>query len=273
MYDEKEMQKKLENLNLILKKCGNLAIAFSGGVDSTFLLLIAKKQLKENVIAITVDSPMYSNEEFTDANLFCKTHKIVHYHITLSKECFRSFSHNPPNRCYLCKKIIFSEILNKAKEHGISFVADGTNLDDTSDYRPGLLALEELKIISPLKDAGFTKEEIRQSLKVSNHEIWNKPAMACLASRIPYGEEITIEKLKAIAILEKKLRELGFKQCRVRHHGDIARIEVQPEDRSKFFSLSLMDQVNASAKKIGFVYATLDLGGYQMGNLNQCLER
>ncbi len=273
MHDNKDIQNKQEALASILRKSNNLAIAFSGGVDSTFLLLFAKDILKENVVAITVDSPMYSKEELMDANLFCKEHNIKHYHVTLSEQSFHTFSHNPPNRCYLCKKIIFSEILKKAKEHEFFFVADGTNYDDINDYRPGLLALEELNIISPLKDAGFTKEEIRQLLKSRNNTSWDKPPFACLASRIPYGEEITIEKLKAINLLEKELHQFGFKQCRVRHHGSIARIEVSPEERSKFFNLSLMDQIDTAAKKIGFLYAALDLGGYQMGSLNQTLER
>jgi len=273
MYNQDELQKKQEALASVLKKYKRIAVAFSGGVDSTFLLLAAKEVLKENVTAITVTSPMHSEEEFEDALLFCQEHDISHYHIAFSEECFQTFSHNPPNRCYLCKKNIFTEILKKAKEEKFFFVADGTNADDIKDYRPGLLALDELKIISPLKDAGFTKEEIRQSLKERKDAHWDKPAFACLASRIPYGETITVEKLESISYLEKELRQSGFKQYRVRHHGNIARIEVAAEERSKFFDLSLMDRINRAAKKAGFLYAALDLGGYQMGSLNQTLER
>lgn len=273
MHNEKKTKNKFETLTSALQKCETLAVAFSGGVDSTFLLLVAKEVLGEKVIAITADSPTFSAEEQIYANDFCSQHGIEHHHINLDENSLNTFSHNPPNRCYLCKKIIFSEIQKKANELGIALVADGTNLDDTKDYRPGLLALTELGILSPLKDTGFSKKEIRQALKARNSSVWNKPAFACLASRIPYGEKITIEKLRAIDGLEKELHQLGFAQCRVRHHGTIARIEVSAEERIKFFSLPLMDQVNASAKKFGFLYATLDLGGYQMGSLNQSLER
>ncbi|WP_027399275.1 ATP-dependent sacrificial sulfur transferase LarE [Anaerovorax odorimutans] len=259
---------KLKKLEEIIKKYKKFAIAFSGGVDSTFLLYFAHEILKDNVTAITVNSPAFSKEEIKEADEFCKKQGIYHIKVDISLEELDGFSENTVNRCYNCKKSIFTILQKTACRNGISIVADGTNADDTYDYRPGIKALEEMGIVSPLREAYLTKEEIRKALKDRGLSVWNKPAYACLATRIPYGEEITLERLERIGIIEEELHRLGFLQVRVRDHGNVARIEVLPEDREKFFSIDLMNKVNKIALDNGFKYAALDLAGYKMGNLN-----
>ena len=169
------------------------------------------------------------------------------------------FSKNPTNRCYYCKKELFTKIQNIAKENKMKHVVDGSNMDDTGDYRPGMVAAKELGVISPLKLSNMTKEDIRGFSKQYGLKTWNKPSFACLSSRVPYGSYITIEKLKMIENAEQFLLDLGFRQVRVRHHGEIARIEVSPEEREAFFNLNTMDKVSEKLKEIGFKYVTLDL--------------
>lgn len=259
---------KLKKLEEIIRGYGSLGVAFSGGVDSTFLLHFAHKILGEKVIAITAKAVAFSNEEMQEAEDFCKTHGIRHVKVDLAWEELAGFVENPPNRCYICKKAIFGKLSQIAADYGVTTIADGTNADDILDYRPGMKALEELGIQSPLKDAGLTKSEIRIELKEQGLSVWNKPAYACLATRVPYGEEITPEKLKSIGGVEEELHQLGFLQVRVRHHGNVARIEVLPEERQRFFDLELMNRVNRIVLNHGFQFAALDLAGYKMGNLN-----
>lgn len=249
-------------------KEGGLAVAFSGGVDSTFLLAIAAEELgADKVLALTMKAPIIPEDELEYAADFCRKlgvrHKIIDGSDVLETD---AFAENPPDRCYHCKHHIFSKLLSEAE--GLP-LADGTNLDDLGDYRPGMKALSELGIVSPLKDAGFTKADIRAGLKERGIEIWDKPACACLASRVPYGQAVTAEKVLQIYKLESRLHELGFSQVRVRHHGDVARIEVLPEERKMFFDEQLMDEVNKFAVGLGFKYCSLDLGGYVMGSLNK----
>lgn len=270
--DNPSPEEKLERLSRILQGCGRLAVAFSGGVDSTFLLAFAKEVIPDRVFAITASAPNFSPEETEEAAAFCGEHGIKQLSVALDWEFMNGFSHNPPNRCYLCKKAIFSRLTEAAEENGATCVADGTNADDVSDYRPGLAALSELGVRSPLREAGLTKEEIRRALRERGLPAWSKPAFACLASRIPYYEKITPEKLQAVYVLEKEVRRLGFPQCRVRHHGSVARIEVLPEDRRRFAEPSVMDSVNELALRAGFSYAALDLAGYKMGSLNSRLD-
>lgn len=261
---------KLEKLSEIMTGYGTMAVAFSGGVDSTFLLLYGKKVLGDHVMAVTAAAPNFAPDEIRYARDLCRKESINHLVMDLGAEILDSFSHNPPDRCYICKKSIFGAMKEHLLEsHPDAVLVDGTNADDGKDYRPGRKALDELEIASPLKDAGLTKDEIRRGLKELGGDIWNKPPFACLASRIPYGEAITPEKMNAIFKAESALHDLGFEQIRVRHHGNVARIEVSPRDRQKFFSLSFMDKVNDAVKSAGFLYAALDLAGYRMGSLNE----
>ena len=266
-------EEKIAKLQSVLSGYGRMVIALSGGVDSTFLLLMGKRVLGDKVAAITACAPNFAPDELQDSEALCAREEIPHIKVNLGDEILSSFSHNPPDRCYICKKAIFSRVIAQAE---INFpgavIADGTNMDDMQDYRPGHKALAELSIVSPLKEACLTKAEIRRGLKELGEPVWQKPAFACLASRIPYGQTITPEKLAAVYRAESALRKLGFKQVRIRHHGSLARIEVEPQDRTAFFDLSFMDETVRLVKEAGFLYVTLDLAGYRMGSLNQEIE-
>lgn len=259
---------KMDKLRDLLKTYKHPAIAFSGGVDSTFLLLLAQETLGDAVTAITVRAAAFPKREMEEAEAFCRDYQIRQLFVDINIEEVDGFLENPSDRCYLCKKAIFTNIWQTARESGSTVLADGTNADDGLDYRPGLKALQELQVVSPLKEARLTKEEIRLILKKKGMPIWEKPAYACLATRIPHGEAITEKKLRQIEFLEEKLHERGFLQVRVRHHGSVARIEVLPEERLKFLDEDLMEEVHDWALTAGFHFATLDLKGYRMGNMN-----
>lgn len=264
---------KLQQLEEIIKTYDEILVALSGGVDSAFLLAFARKALgKDKVKAVTLCGPHLAKDEASYAATLCAALDIEHTVMDMA-HILPIIEHNPIDRCYLCKKEMFSQLKAMAEKRG-AVLADGTNLDDMDDYRPGHKALSELGVASPLKDASLTKDDIRIALKTAVSDvpalengmpIWEKPAFACLASRIPYGENITIDKLSAIYETELYLRSQGFNQVRVRHHGDIARIEVPQQDRHRFFDEAFMDSINDEVKKHGFKYATLDLGGYTMG--------
>ena len=266
------LEQKLDLLKKNIKKIDKMAIAFSGGVDSTFLLKIAHDLLGENVIAVTAKSSFYPEREFNEAVDFVNKQGIRHIVINPKEFENKSISDNPKNRCYLCKKELFSKILDIAKQYEISYVAEGSNVDDLKDYRPGMKALKELNILSPLKQAGFLKNEIRELLKKMNISTWDKPSSACLASRIPYRQKITVEKLKMVELAEQYLKDIGFKQVRVRHHEDTARIEVSENERTKFIDEKIMNDVYKKLKAIGFNYVALDLKGYRTGSLNEIIE-
>lgn len=260
---------KHENLKSIIKNMGSLAVAFSGGVDSTYLLRTAHDVLGDMAIAVTIKSPSFPEREYREATEFAKRLGIRHITVEAEESDIELFSDNPPDRCYICKKAIFTKVITKAAEAGIDNIADGSNVDDLGDYRPGIKALKELGIKSPLVEAGITKKEIREFSQGLGIPSWDKPAYACLATRIPCGEKITINKLKMVEKAEQFLFDLGFKQVRVRHHGEIARIEVEVGERSRFFDEQIMDRVNDELLNIGFRYVSLDLGGYRMGNMNK----
>jgi uncharacterized protein len=265
-------RQKHEELKKILKNMGSAAIAFSGGVDSTYLLLTANEVLGSHAAAITVKSPTFPERELRDADEFALKLGVKHITVESGEEDIQLYEDNPPDRCYICKKAIFGKILEKAAENGITHVVDGSNTDDLGDYRPGMKALRELGIESPLIMAGLTKNDIRTLSRELGLPAWNKPAYACLATRFPVGERITPEKLKMVERAEQYLFDAGFRQVRVRHHGDIARIEVESGERSLFFDDGLMDRVNGKLREIGFKYVSLDLGGYKMGNMNTILS-
>ncbi|HEY5587751.1 MAG TPA: ATP-dependent sacrificial sulfur transferase LarE [Candidatus Paceibacterota bacterium] len=267
-----ELDLKFQKLKDNLRDLGSVAIAYSGGVDSTFLLKVAADVLGNSVIAITAKSSTYPEREFKEAVKYIEGIGAKHIVIISEELEIEGFAKNPVNRCYYCKKELFSKIRKVADDNNINAVLDGSNADDASDFRPGMKAARELEVISPLKDAGFTKNDIRELSKRLGVPTWNKPAFACLSSRFPYGNEITVEKLSMVERAEQFLLDLGFRQIRVRHHEDIARVEVNAEERDKFFDIKMMDKVGNELKSIGFKYVTLDLLGYRTGSMNEVLS-
>ncbi len=263
---------KLEDLKENIRQMGSLAVAYSGGVDSTFLLKVAHDVLDGNVVAVTARSSTYPEREFREATDF--TQKIGAKHVVIVSEelDIEGFSDNPVDRCYFCKRELFTKILDVAKQHGLKYVADGSNIDDLGDYRPGMKAVMELGVVCPLKEAGMGKNDIRILSKEMDLPTWDKPAFACLSSRFPYGQKITREKLEVIDKLEQFLMDLDFRQVRVRHHGDIARIEVSTEERRKFFDTDLMDRIHEKFRESGFAYVALDLKGYRTGSMNEVID-
>ena len=260
------INEKRQSLENNLKSLGSVAVAFSSGVDSTFLLNTAHDLLGESVIAITARAVCFPERETTEAQEFCKTEGIKQIIFDFNPLEIEQFSDNVKNRCYFCKRALFSEIKRIAEENGFCNIAEGTNFDDLSDFRPGMKAIKELGIISPLLDAELTKDEIRFLSKEAGLSTFDKPSYACLASRIAFGEEITEEKLLMIEKAEAKLFSLGFAQSRVRMHGSIARIEINKDDFLKLLMLS--DEINDYLKSLGFTFVSLDLGGYKTGNMN-----
>ena len=263
------IDQKYELLKNKLKEMGKVLVAYSGGVDSNFLLKVASDVLGENAVAVTVHAMMHSSREIEEAKEYTKEFGVKHKVIKVDNFDEKGFIENGVKRCYYCKCAVFNMIKDYAQKNGIKYILDGTNLSDLGDYRPGLKALEELNVVSPLKDSELTKDEIRILSKRLGLKTHNKPSFACLASRIPYGDKITEEKLRLVEEAENYLQDLGFRQYRVRIHSDIARIEVAKDEINKFFDDEMMKNVYTKLKDIGFKYVTLDLNGYEMGSLNK----
>lgn len=268
-----ELDLKFQKLKDILSNLGSAAIAYSGGVDSTFLLKVAYDVLGDNVIAVTARSSTYPEREFNEAKAYIEQFGAKHIVIVSEELEIEGFAKNPVNRCYYCKKELFTKVGDIAKKHGIKYILDGSNFDDTGDYRPGMKAARELEVVSPLKEAELTKKDIRELSKSLNIPTWNKPSFACLSSRFPYGNEITVQKLSMVESAEQLLMDMGFRQLRVRHHGDIARIEVAPEERIRFFNEETMDKVGKDLQSFGFKYVTIDILGYRTGSMNEVLSQ
>ncbi len=264
---------KKKRLKAILADYGSLAVAFSGGADSTLLLAAAKEALGDRVTAVTVDAPIHSRREIREALATAQALGVKHIVLPMAEITAPGFVANPPERCYTCKQLIFGEIIRIAASLGVRRIAHGANIDDLGDYRPGLKAAQEMGVAAPLVEARMTKADIRVLSRRMGLPTWNKPSMACLASRIPYGRPITREALSMVEMAEDVLWKLGFDGCRVRHHGAVARIEVAPGDWRKAVQPAVREEILKGLKQIGFRHVALDLEGYVPGSLNRALKQ
>jgi uncharacterized protein len=267
---KEQRMKKLDNLKAIISNTGGAVVAFSGGVDSTFLLKVAHDVLGDKVLAVTANSETYPKRELEEAKAFAKSLGIRHIIIETLELEIAGFADNPPDRCFYCKHELFSKLTEIAKVNGLEVVFDGSNYDDRNDHRPGMRAAKELGVVSPLKEAQMTKDDIRELSKEFGLSTWNKPSFACLSSRFPYGTKITPDKLAVIGEAEDFIRDLGFIELRVRHHGDIARIEIGKADLGRIVIFA--EQISDKLKSLGFLYVTLELSGYKTGSMNYTLS-
>lgn len=262
---------RLDNLKALIGKMGSVVVAYSGGVDSTLLAFVAHDVLGNRSLAVTATSPTYPSREVEEAQNLAKQLGIRHILVRTEELHDPSFVANDGNRCYYCKTELFAELRQIADKQGLAWVADGSNCDDLKDYRPGRKAAEEQRVRSPLSEVGFTKEEIRLAAKELGLPNWDKPPMACLASRFPYGTPITEDVLHILEKAEDYLHQLGARQVRVRHHGHIARIEIDPESISLLLANGNREKVVEKLKALGYTYVALDLGGYRTGSMNETL--
>jgi pyridinium-3,5-biscarboxylic acid mononucleotide sulfurtransferase len=265
-------RKRLEELERIVAPYGSALVAFSGGVDSSLALAIAARALpREKVLAVTSNNETYLPSELDLARRFVDSLGVDHLVVNTRELDDPNYAKNPTNRCYFCKSTLYSDLNRMADEKGYSCVIDGANKDDEGDYRPGRKAARELGVVSPLSLAGVGKAEVRELARHLGLPSWDKPALACLSSRFPYGQEITPEKLAQVTRAEEFMRKMGFRQVRVRHHGEIARLEVGPEEIEHAFTSR--EEISAELIDAGFLYVALDLAGYKSGSLNAALQR
>ncbi|WP_246939287.1 ATP-dependent sacrificial sulfur transferase LarE [Bacillus pinisoli] len=267
----KTIYDKNKELGRILREMGNVLIAYSGGVDSAFLVARAKQELGDKMLAVTASSETFPQREFDEAITLAEELRVPYFTIDIKEFENEDFLRNDKNRCYYCRSGLHSRLVTLAKEQGYPFILDGTNASDATDYRPGMKALREKGVRSPLKEADLTKDEIRELSREMNLKTWNKPSFACLSSRIPYGTKITERAINQLDIAENYLlKEIGLRQVRVRHHDKIARIEVDADElQSIFFHNQRIDE---KLKELGFTYVTVDLMGYRTGSMNEVLK-
>ena len=268
---DETLARKYEALRTTLLERGRVAIAFSAGVDSTLLLKVAHDVLGDNVLAVTAASPAVPQREIDEAKNFCAEQGIPHVVVKTHEFDIEGFDHNPPDRCYLCKKEILARIIEATEARGFAFVAEGSNTDDEGDYRPGSQAVRERGVASPLREAGLSKADVRALARHLGLSVWDKPAFACLNTRFAYGDLITPERLAQVDAAEEAVRALGFAHVRVRYEGRTARIEVPPADIERLASSELRAPLVEALKRIGFTYVSLDLQGYRTGSMNETL--
>ena len=266
------IEEKKEKLARILSRFDKLAVALSGGVDSALLLASAYDILRNRLVAITARSPLHPEQDIADAARLCADLGVSHWIVDSTELTVPDFLANTPMRCYTCKMTVFGQLLEKIRQKGIEHLAHGANADDLGDYRPGLRAARELGVSAPLMEAGLTKEEIRSLARARGLGVWNKPAMACLASRIPYGSPITIDAIGQVRQAENALGKAGFSGYRIRHHGNVARIEVLPGQMASLIADPMRERIVAELRKIGFDHVCVDLEGYVSGSLNRALD-
>src|ERR671933_295713 len=269
---ESSLEKRLEELEAVVAPHGSALVAFSGGVDSSLALAVTVRALpKGRVLAVTSNNETYLPSELEGAKALARFLGVEHLVMNTRELDDPNYAKNPTNRCYFCKSTLYSDLAKVAEEKGYACVVDGANKDDEGDYRPGRKAARELGVVSPLSATGMGKAEVRELAKHLGLPTWDKPALACLSSRFPYGQEITPEKLAQVARAEEFMRRQGYKQVRVRHHGEIARLEVGPDELERAFRDR--EKISAELRAAGFLYVTLDLAGYQPGSLNAALKQ
>jgi uncharacterized protein len=268
-----DLPQKEALLRSIFADMGSCLVALSGGVDSAYLALVAHQELGDRALAVTAESPSYPENQRKQTLRLVEQFSFRHEFVQSEELLDENYARNPVNRCYFCKSELYGKLKSMAGRWGFRFVADGNNTDDTGDYRPGRLAGSEMGVRSPLIEAGINKAEVRTLSRIAGLPTWDLPASACLSSRIPYGLAVTVEKLKMIDQGEDVLRSFGFRQSRVRHHGEVARIEIARDELEKVLTLDMFDRIAERFKALGFRFVTLDLEGYRTGALNEVLKQ